>query len=277
MLWGFSSFAQTNLSRTGFAHLRAAEVLAQMATSNDDKLQVAEEFEKIIQSDPYYADAYLEAAKIYSALTPELGKSTYDKALSLLNNYAELMPSKSEEVETELIVLDAMLRKYNNGPTKLEGIWSEWSSYANSYCDWLEVRNTDSGYNVKLVNPSYCFTSAGYGSVRDVDIDVNGSICKIVVQVFHDERTRLREKGWRFFEDDCDGNADPGFPRYGQYRYNESLTTWFYSVDLSKYPLVMKCEKVHTDYYLDGTNTYSDTDRNRAEIFEHKLVKRKNQ
>lgn len=268
------SYGQNNLSRSGAAHLRAAEILSSSATSTDDKLQVAEEYEKVIQADPYFAKAYLEAAKIYSALTPELGTSAYDKAKSLLNNYADLMPSNADQVDTELIVLDAMLSKYNNGPAKLDGIWSWWSTYTRTYTDYLEVRNSGSGYTVRLVDASNCFTSPGYGNVRDVDISVNGDNCSIVVQVFHDERSRLREKGWRKFVDDCDGNADPGFPRHGEYYYNESLTTWYFKVDLSRVPLIMECEKIHTDYYFDGNNTYSDTDRN-GKVFKKELVKRK--
>lgn len=261
--------AQNNLSRNGAAHLRAAEMLKDMMSTSDDKLQVAEEYEKVIENDPDYAPAYLEAARIYSALTPELGKPVYQKAKSLFNSYAELNPSDSE-IDAELIVLEALLKKHANGPSKTDGVWVQWSN-GKSF-DVLDVRNN--GTSVKLIDPDYLFTSPGYGSIQDVDITLNGTQCSIIVKVFHDERSRLREKGWSNYVGDCDGDADPGFPRYGQYKYNESLTTWYYTVNLAETPLVMECEKIHTDYYLNGDNTYSDTDRDRMIMFKRELSKK---
>ncbi len=266
-------YAQSNLSRSGAIHLRAAEALIATATSTDDKLQVAEEYEKVIETDPYFAKAYLEAARIYSALTPELGESVYEKARRHFNCYSDLIPSESDKVESELIVLDAMMRKYNNGPTKVIGIWRRWVPYNQTYHDYLEVRTSGTGYDLKLINPDGLFVSSG-GRLKDVDITVNGNFCTIVVQVFHDFRSELRKKGWRKYVDDCDGDADPGFPRYGEYYYNESLTTWYYNVNLSQTPLVMECEKIHTDYYLDGVNTYSDTDRDNMSLFRQSLSKK---
>ncbi len=267
-----TSVAQTNLSRSGAAHLRAAETLKAMASTTDDKLQVAEEYEKITESDPKYAEAYLEAARIYSALTPELGTSAYQKAKNLFEDYANLRPNAASEIDADLIVLEAMLKKHANGPTRLDGIWSEWWPGYSQYVDMLEVSNN--GSKIRLINPKAMFTTQGYGSIRDVDVKVNGSECSIIVKVFHDERSKLREKGWTKYYNDCDGDADPGFPRSGIYYYNESLTTWYYTINLSKTPLVMKCEKIHTDYYLNGSNTYSDTDKTDMWMFEKKLVKR---
>lgn len=264
--------AQTNLSRDGAAHLRAAETLKSMMVNADDKLQVAEEYEKVIKSDPNYATAYVEAARIYSALTPELGKSAYNKAKQLYKTYVSLNPSATSEIDADLIVLEAMLKKFSNSPVRIDGIWQQYISYTSEYWDVLEV--SGNGSNVRLIDPARQFTSPGYGSIRDVCVSVNGSQCSIVVKVFHDERSRLREKGWTKFYDDCDEDADPGFSRSGRYYYNESLTTWYYTVDLSKTPLVMECEKIHTDYYLNGSNTYSDTDRNRMSLFCKHLIKR---
>ncbi|MBQ9094228.1 MAG: hypothetical protein IJY03_09660 [Prevotella sp.] len=264
--------AQTNLSREGAAHLRAAETLKSMMVNADDKLQVAEEYEKVIKSDPNYAKAYIEAARIYSALTPELGTSAYNKAKQLYKTYVSINPSASSEIDADLIVLEAMLKKFSNSPVRIDGIWQQYSSYTGKSWDVLEV--SGNGSNVRLIDPAYQFTTPGYGSIRDVRISVNGSQCFIVVKVFHDERSRLREKGWTKYYDDCDGNADPGFPRSGRYYYNESLTTWYYTVDLSKTPLVMECEKIHTDYYFNGSNTYSDTDMNRLNLFKKELIKK---
>lgn len=262
------SIAQTNLSRDGAAHLRAAETLKSMAASIDDKLQVAEEYEKVTQSNPNYADAYLEAARIYSALTPEVGNTAYQKAKTLFLKYANLRPKEASEIDADLIVLEAMLKKYANGPTKLDGTWGEIGRKGHFY-PCAEIKHNGYGYDVKFIGD--LSTSSGY--TKDVQVNVNGTLCSIIVQTFHDNRPALRTEGWSSYYDDCDGDADPGFPRSGRYHYNETLTTWHYNIDLSKTPLEMKCEKIHHDYYLNGSNTYSDTKRN-VSLFDKKLVKK---
>ncbi len=265
-----SVYAQS-LSRSGAAHLRAAQTLKSMASTTDDNLQVAEEFEKIIESDPSYAEAYLEAARIYSTLVPHLGTTVYDKAENLFRHYAELRLVEASDVDAELIVLEAMLRKYNNGPNRLDGIWSVWSRGYNKYMDILEIRN--SGTDVRLLAPHYLVP----GDVRNVDVSVNGEQCTIVIKCFWNNRPSLREKGWSYYVDDCDGKADAGYPRSGEYKYNESLNTWYFVVDFSKTPLVLHCSKIHNDYFFNGAKTYSETENNPEPWFyDHELSKAQN-
>lgn len=268
-----SASAQVKLSREGTAHLKAAETLKGMMQTADDKLQVAEEYEKVTQSDPTYAPAFLEAARLYSELTQETGTKTYDKAKKLFQEYARLRPSEAAEIDADLIVLDAMLKKYNNGPTRVDGIWRYWGEYNHKYTDYLEV--SGNGSSVKLIDPTNLFARSNRSYLRDANVTVNGNQCEIIVQVFWDDRPVLREKGWTNYINDCNGDADPGFPRSGKYEYNESLVTWYYTVDLSKTPLVMKFKKIHTDYYLNGSNTYSDTNRNRNKLFPDKELEKK--
>lgn len=261
--------AQSTLSRKGMAHLKAIETLKGMIENSKDKLQLAEEYEAVINCDPYYAPAYIEAAKIYSALTPDLGKIAYNKAKILFKRYAELAPQMADEVETDLIVLDAMLRKHANGASQIDGIWKQ---YINGRC-WNVIEVSGNGTNVKVIEPELLFGLDNSAKIQDIEITLNGSQCSIVIQIFYDERPKLRKKGWIKFVDECDGNADPGFPRCGEYYYNEKLLSWTYTVDLTNIPLVMECEKIHTDYYLNGDNTYSDTDRTNMSIFRRKLSK----
>lgn len=268
----FASFLTANaqsLSRSGAAHLKAAQTLKSMASTTDDNLQVAEEYEKIIETDPGYAEAYIEAARIYSTLVPQLGMPAYDKAENLFRRYAELRPAEASDVDAELIVLEAMLRKYNNGPNRLDGIWSQWSRGMNKYVDVLEIRN--GGSDVRLIDPSWLVA----GSIRDVKVTLNGDKCTITIQQYWDDRPDLRKKGWTHYYDDCDGNADPGFPRYGEYKYNDSLSTWYYYLDLSKTPLVLKCVNIHTEYFLNGNKTYAKTDNNpESWMFDCELTKK---
>lgn len=98
------------------------------------------------------------------------------------------------------------------------------------------------------------------GEFRDSQITGYGDKCDIMVEVYWNHRDKLREKGWSYYVEDCDSNADAGFPSYGQYKYNEDILKWYFTVDFSRTPLTMKFVKVHTDSYLNGVHTYSETD-----------------
>lgn len=270
ILVAMSSFGQTNLSKSGAAHLRAAEVLSATAQTSDDRVQIAKEYEHVIETDPSYANAYLEAAKIYTILTPELGESTYNKAKNLLNQYLNLEPSQSDTVDTELIVLDAMLQKYKNKPEKVDGLWGY---YVNGrFNSVLEVYNSGYSYNVKLVDPS-CFLGVHH-TLRDAKVTVNGCNCNIIIEKYWDDRPNLREKGLKSYYGERSNNADPGYPAHGRYYYNGHLQISYYTVDLTNTPLVLNCDKIQWIYYLDGLRTYSSTGTDFDNAFDMSLKRK---
>ena len=132
-----NGFSQT-LSSQGKAHLRAAETLAQSASTGEDYIQVAEEYEKILNTDPSYNNAYLEAAHAYALATPLLGKTAYDKGVSILNRLKSKDSSYESEIYAEMTVLDAMLKKHNNGPSRIYGIWGEYG-YNNQFYPFVKI------------------------------------------------------------------------------------------------------------------------------------------
>ena len=267
ILWGLNGFSQS-LSSQGKAHLRAAETLAQSASTGEDYIQVAEEYEKILNTDPSYNNAYLEAAHAYALATSSLGKSAYDKGVNILNRLKSKTSSYESEIYSEMTVLDAMLKKHNNGPSRIYGTWGQYSN--GEFYPFVKITGSGGTPNVEFLG----YWMAGeVGYIKDVRINISGNICYLEIDKYWDNRPGLRKKGWTHYVDDCDSNADPGYPTTGTYKYDETYSTWYYKIDLAEYPLEAKCLKIHEDFYFKGSHTYSGTDKD-TNILSKKLEKR---
>lgn len=263
-----NGFSQS-LSSQGKAHLRAAETLAQSASTGEDYIQVAEEYEKILNTDPSYNNAYLEAAHAYALATPSLGKAAYDKGVNLLNRLKRKDSSFESEIYAEMTVLDAMLKKHNNGPSRIYGTWGEYG-YNGQFYPFVKITGSGGTPNVEFLG----YWMAGeVGYIKDVRINISGNICYLEFDKYWDNRPSLRKKGWTHYVDDCDSNADPGYPTTGTYKYDETYSTWYYKIDLAEYPLEAKCLKIHQNFYCKGSHTYSKTDPE-TKILSKKLQKR---
>ena len=267
ILWGLNGFSQS-LSSQGKAHLRAAETLAQSASTGEDYIQVAEEYEKILNTDPSYNNAYLEAAHAYALATSSLGKSAYDKGVNILNRLKSKTSSYESEIYSEMTVLDAMLKKHNNGPSRIYGTWGQYSN--GEFYPFVKITGSGGTPNVEFLG----YWMAGeVGYIKDVRINISGNICYLEIDKYWDNRPGLRKKGWTHYVDDCDSNADPGYPTTGTYKYDETYSTWYYKIDLAEYPLEAKCLKIHQNFYCKGSHTYSGTDKD-TNILSKKLEKR---
>lgn len=269
IFWAINGFSQS-LSSQGKAHLHAAETLAQSASTGEDYIQVAEEYEKILNTDPSFNKAYLEAAHAYALATPSLGKTAYDKGVSVLNRLKNKDSSCESEIYSEMTVLDAMLKKYNNGPSRIYGTWGQYG-YNDLFYPFVEITENGGVPNVEFLG---YWMAGSDGRINDVRINISGNICYLEIDRYWDYRPDLREKGWTHYVEDCDSNADPGYPTTGQYSCDESYDTMYYKIDLSKYPLEADCLKVHNDYYYRGSHTYSETDRYKRKYFSKSLNKR---
>lgn len=268
ILCGLNVLSQS-LSSQGKAHLRAAETLSQTASTGDDYIQVAEEYEKILITDPSFYNAYLEAAHAYAMATPSLGKTAYDKGVSVLNRLKSKDSSYESEIYSEKTVLDAMLKKHNNGPSRIYGTWGEYGHNSQFY-PFVKITENGGTPNVEFLG---YWMAGDAGNIKDVRINISGNICYLEFDKYWDYRPSLRKKGWIHYVDDCDSNADPGYPTTGQYKYDESNDTYYYKIDLSGYPLEAKCLKIHENFYYRGSHTYSKTDTD-TEILSKNLKKR---
>lgn len=96
----------------------------------------------------------------------------------------------------------------------LNGIW--YLAYADgTYHPVLDVYSSNGRYTVNYL---------GYdifgGEFRGTQISGYGDICDIMVEIFWDHRPDLRKKGWRYYVDDCNEDADAGYPKHGSYNYD---------------------------------------------------------
>lgn len=127
-----SLFAQdlTKLSNEGYGHWTAAGTLLSMAKTGDDYQQVANELEKVIQTDPNFEDTYFNLVKVYEQIGVEKGSWALAKAKKYLEEYKRMRPDDSRTVESELIVLQALEKKSKQNIVKrFVGKWQYMGLY----------------------------------------------------------------------------------------------------------------------------------------------------
>lgn len=114
--------AQT-LSGAALGHYRAGKVLLENATSSEDYLSAAEEFETVIGTNPDYAELYPELINIYIKVGESKGYNYFDKADKLLRDYQNKFPEKVEDATYLGVMLKAAKNKWQNGPQRFCGKW----------------------------------------------------------------------------------------------------------------------------------------------------------
>lgn len=78
---------------------------------------------------------------------------------------------------------------------------------------------------------------------------------------YTDKTPEMRRRNLSSFYDDCDPDADPGFPRTGTYKYDEYYQNAFYRLCLQGGAVKFGAVLGHTDYYFHDIHTYSETYR----------------
>lgn len=131
--WAFSQ--NCNLSVSEEKHWLRAVTFVEDATSTDDYLLAAQEFEKILTSNASCPDVYYNLGLVYGKLISSKGEFAINKAKEYFNYYLKLKPEDSSAIKKEFIIMDARLEKYSND-TKInmlkdfEGIWEHYT-YSN--------------------------------------------------------------------------------------------------------------------------------------------------
>ena len=75
-----------------------------------------------------------------------------------------------------------------------------------------------------------------------------------------DYRPQMRSKGWSYMYDDCDKNADIGYPKTGQYKYDKDVLYSTISISMTGTAPTYCVKKFHTDYYYQESLTYAETE-----------------
>jgi hypothetical protein len=76
---------------------------------------------------------------------------------------------------------------------------------------------------------------------------------------YTDETPELQKKNLKSVINDCDSDADPGFPRSGTYKYDEWYTAVYVRITLTGGSPRIINALMHNDYYYHGHHTYSET------------------
>ena len=244
----------TTLSKSGNAHLKAAQTLARMASSTEDQEQVIIEYEKVLQSDPSYVPACMAIGRLYTEIGNQQGEYAFDKAEFYFNKCKQLCTDSADAADIELAVLDALRRKYANGPNRFAGIWGYWSDYTGKFYPYVEIIVSGTSISFRIISD---------GEMRENIVEKKESPTEIVFthEVVFDKQPELRKKGWTHYYDDRDNNADPGYPTTGRYNYDKEIVRYTESFSIEGNSVIYKCLKMHTDYYFNGQKTYADTDR----------------
>ncbi len=246
LVFGYSLSAQdlSSLSDQGYGHWVTATRLSETATDLDDYLLIANEYERIIESDPAFADTYLKLVQLYEKIGMEKGLSFLERAEQVLDQYASIKPDDGRSIATERAYINALRDKYNNGPTRFVGKWgftntSEWD---------IEIAYEGGEYSLHLSK-----------SVTSITKESDISFVIESLPSTTDHTAELRRKGWTRYVDDRDENADPGFPTSGRYYYNKDRLVAYYRIKLEGDAPVWETIKLHKWYYLDGDLTYAQT------------------
>lgn len=135
----------------------------------------------------------------------------------------------------------------NKSSAKYVGKW-KWGKVGSWYVD---ITYNEGKYSFNL-NP---------GEVEEISEfqEVSNGIRFICIEKY-DKRPELNRKGWKYYIDDRDNKAAPGYPTTGQYKYDREVVYVTRTITLTGSAPVHRVIMMHTYYYLDGYLTYEDID-----------------
>ena len=225
-----SSFTKQSLSQTpsvdeGWVFI-VEVTLTKNVLSITAKLYVREIGKSIIYrveyKGEYYAVGWDDESKTYCVTINEI-------------KYKCNIPATSDETKT-----------VDDSPTKFVGKWAIGNN------GWL--------VDISFINGRYSFylNPDIIEDVVDYQETSNGIVYTYVEKFDH--RSELNKKGWRYYYDDRDNNADPGYPTSGRYEYDRTVVYYTESISLSGEAPLCKKIKMQSFYYLGTALTYADTD-----------------
>ena len=144
-------YAQTQgLSEEGYKHWVKAVARMENIKQENDYFLVIDEFNKVLETDPNYADTYYNLGKIYTKigeLKNEL--SHFEKAKECYEKYVVLKPSEKMLIIKELALLELKVEEWNsnNKNTKKKNSNNERYSNFTKFKE-LELMVTNSGHGL---------------------------------------------------------------------------------------------------------------------------------
>lgn len=242
----------SNLSQKGYAHIKAAQTLTEMASSINDWKDVAFEYEQVLATDPDYAPVYMTLGDLYTKIGNEEGSNAFRKAKYYYNGCKTACADSSDAVEIKLTILNALERKYDNGPNRFAG---SWGTYSGS--KYVDISYDGNSYKFKNINCGNSKNDYGFKIISEMSNEI-----KFEYHTIFDKRDELRNKGWTHYYDDCNYLADSGYPTSGIYKYDYEDVRYTFSISVIDDDVFVNYLEIHADYYLKGQKTYAYTESN---------------
>lgn len=99
-----------DLSSEGLKYVTAAIALAEVAKKADDLFPAIAEYKKVNVSDPAFASAYYDIAKLYTTLGKEKDKQYFGDAKTYYTKYKRLVPEDSASIDAEIYTLELLMK-----------------------------------------------------------------------------------------------------------------------------------------------------------------------
>lgn len=136
--------------------------------------------------------------------------------------------------------------------------------YCGKWADKYILENVDSdGWKVDISWDGNQFQFS-FQPVASVDYELvkqeNDNNWLFVTYSYTDNTPDLRKKNYTHYYDDCDSNADPGFPRNGTYNYDASSNRLYTRITLENGSPIIRSVLWHTEYYYHGNTSYCHTE-----------------
>ena len=259
-------YKDENMKRPQFLAVSFALVISIMATdrSNDAMVvspnKVTEENDWILLGEAplsnYYQEEDIITAKLYvrEIATKIICRVEYQGKYHAtrwdngLKSYIVTINGKTYKYDIPLDMGNE--ENENNDNAKLVGKWG-FSSDGDWYID------------ISYSNGEYKFFLNPYSSINDGEIVEQHTTATEFIYTKKqetDHRPQMRSKGWSYMYDDCDKNADIGYPKTGQYKYDTDILYSTISVSLTGVVPTYCVRKFHSYYYYQGSLTYVETE-----------------
>lgn len=99
-----------DISSECLKYIKAGYALAEVAKNADELFPVIAEYKKAIVSDPDFAPAFYDIAKIYTTLGKEKDKKYFKEAIIYYTKYKHLIPEESASINAEIYAIESLIK-----------------------------------------------------------------------------------------------------------------------------------------------------------------------
>lgn len=237
-MYNFVFSQNCNLSVSEEKHWLKAVTFVEEATSNEDYLLAAKEFEQILISNASCPDVYYNLGLVYSKIVSSKGEFAINKAKEYFNYYLKFKPEESAAIEKELIIMEARLEKYNNDTKNnmlkdFEGTWEKYNYF-----------------NGRLLSASQMQININNSEVKISSHSLLKNISNIPGDTYY-YNIQVHSTGISYTVNSNIYYPEPVNEEFGEYDKYTKVFSCFISL-LSKTQIKEKCSGIKIQYYYHG-------------------------